>query len=97
MPSDPTTSAYRDATASCRCAQFDAYVFRAGGSEPEVLLIWTKRYPDPTLPKGQIEPGESALACALREVREETGYIVEVLTDAPVTTETVLDKHPPVK
>lgn len=71
-------------------------VFRAGGTEWEVLLIWTKLYPDPTLPKGKIEPSESALACALREVFEETGYVVEALKTAPVTTETMLDKYPPI-
>ena len=28
-----------------------------------------------TIPKGEIAPGEDALACALRELKEETGYV----------------------
>ncbi|HVM11442.1 MAG TPA: NUDIX hydrolase [Actinomycetota bacterium] len=52
-------------------------VVRAGGSGAEALLaarrtrrgqlVWG-------LPKGNIEPGESAEEAAVREVREETGY-----------------------
>jgi len=71
-------------------------VIRSGRTEPEVLLIWTKRYPDPTLPKGQVETGESILECALREVKEETGYLVEAVSTVPIVLETVLDKHPPI-
>lgn len=39
----------------------------------EVLLVHRPRYDDWSLPKGKAEPGESDEACALREVREETG------------------------
>lgn len=35
------------------------------------------KYPDSwCIPGGKIEPGETALACAVRELREETGLIV---------------------
>ena len=34
-----------------------------------------------TIPKGEIDPGEDALACALRELKEETGLALE----APAT------------
>jgi predicted NUDIX family NTP pyrophosphohydrolase len=34
-----------------------------------------------TIPKGEIDPGEDALACALRELKEETGLAL----DAPAT------------
>lgn len=60
-----------------------------------VLLVWTRGYADPTLPKGSMEPGETALECALGEVTEETGYTVEVTHEEPVVVETVMDKYPP--
>lgn len=71
-------------------------VLRDAKTEPEVLMIWAKQYTDPTLPKGHIEPGESAIACARRETEEETGYVVEVTSDSAITTERILDDHPPV-
>ena len=43
-------------------------------SEVEVLLIRTPRGVW-SLPKGKQRPGEAALSCALREVREETGLL----------------------
>lgn len=44
----------------------------------QVLLIHRPRYDDWSLPKGKLEPGEKAVAAALREVREETGLICEL-------------------
>ena len=43
-------------------------------SESEVLLIRTRRSVW-SLPKGKQRRGEAALTCALREVREETGFL----------------------
>ena len=40
----------------------------------EVCLVHRPRYDDWSLPKGHLEDGEHALAGALREVREETGW-----------------------
>jgi 8-oxo-dGTP pyrophosphatase MutT (NUDIX family) len=42
-------------------------------SDPEVLLVHRPRHDDWSLPKGKRERRETALECALREVREETG------------------------
>lgn len=42
--------------------------------EIEVVLIHRLRYDDWSLPKGKLEPGETAFEAALREVWEETGY-----------------------
>ncbi|MGO9559219.1 MAG: NUDIX hydrolase [Acidimicrobiales bacterium] len=39
----------------------------------EAALIHRPEQGDWTLPKGKLEPGETAAECALREVREETG------------------------
>ena len=40
----------------------------------EIAIIHRPSYDDWTLPKGKVEPDESAEDCALREVREETGF-----------------------
>lgn len=40
---------------------------------------------DWTLPKGKLEPGESPVEAAVREVREETGLDVEVVGPAPTS------------
>ncbi len=40
----------------------------------EVALIHRPRYDDWSLPKGKQDAGESMIACAYREVMEETGY-----------------------
>lgn len=39
----------------------------------EVAVIHRPRYDDWSLPKGKLDPGETAAAAALREVHEETG------------------------
>lgn len=49
-------------------------VWRSTGTwRVEVLLVHRPRRDDWSLPKGKLEAGETALECALREVREETG------------------------
>jgi 8-oxo-dGTP diphosphatase len=66
----------------------DAVVRAAGGvvvrGEPgalEVVIVHRPKYDDWTLPKGKTEPGESDEQCALREVREETGLLCELLAE----------------
>jgi 8-oxo-dGTP diphosphatase len=50
-------------------------VVRAGDSGGwEVAVVHRPEHLDWTLPKGKLEIGESPSECALREVREETGY-----------------------
>jgi 8-oxo-dGTP pyrophosphatase MutT (NUDIX family) len=44
----------------------------------EVALIHRDRYDDWSLPKGKIEPGETAPVAAVREIEEETGYAAEL-------------------
>jgi 8-oxo-dGTP diphosphatase len=50
---------------------------RSAAGEVEVLLVHRPRYDDWTLPKGKCTGGEDDLACALREVEEETGLRCE--------------------
>lgn len=51
---------------------------RGGDGSVEVLVVHRPRYDDWSLPKGKRDPGESAIETAVREVREETGYEVQV-------------------
>ena len=44
----------------------------------EFLVIYRRRYGDWTLPKGKLQEGETSEQAAIREVREETGYDVEL-------------------
>ncbi len=45
-----------------------------GEKEVEIALIHRPRYDDWSLPKGKLDPNESMISCAHREVMEETGY-----------------------
>ena len=46
---------------------------RTSNDRVKVLVVHRPRYDDWSLPKGKLEPGESARSAALREVEEETG------------------------
>jgi 8-oxo-dGTP diphosphatase len=46
---------------------------RSPAGELEVLLVHRPRYDDWSLPKGKLDPGESAEEAARREVEEEAG------------------------
>jgi 8-oxo-dGTP diphosphatase len=54
-------------------------LWRTGGDDPaeaslEVAVIHRPRYDDWSLPKGKVDPGETAPVAAVREVFEETGH-----------------------
>jgi len=55
-----------------------AVVTRDASRGIEVLIIHRSRYNDWTLPKGKLGAGESSPACAVREVREETGATIRL-------------------
>jgi 8-oxo-dGTP diphosphatase len=46
----------------------------APSGEAELLVVHRPKYDDWTFPKGKNEPDEDDIACALREVEEETGF-----------------------
>lgn len=56
-----------------------------GPADIEVALVHRPKYNDWSWPKGKMEPGESILACATREVEEETGIAPRL--EAPLTTQ----------
>jgi len=59
--------------------------FTAGGvviKDNQVLILRRNGHNDVRLPKGEIEPGETPQAAAMREVTEESGYTdLEVIAD----------------
>ena len=63
-----------------------AVVTRMGISGTEYLLVHRGYRSDWTFPKGKVDPGEHVLTAAIREVREETGYAVELGVPLPTQT-----------
>ena len=61
-----------------------ALVWRRCEDSIEVLLVHRPRYDDWSFPKGKLDPGESLVACAVREVQEETGTAVRL--EQPLVT-----------
>ncbi|CAB4705073.1 unannotated protein [freshwater metagenome] len=52
-----------------------AVLWRIGENKKvEIALIHRPRYDDWSLPKGKLDPNETMIGCAHREVMEETGY-----------------------
>ena len=63
-----------------------AVVMRSGDKGPEYLLIHRGYRKDWSFPKGKVEPGEHVLTAAVREVREETGFAIELGIPLPTQT-----------
>ena len=60
-----------------------ALCWRDGPAGLELLLVHSARWGDWSWPKGKVEPGETAPACAVREVAEETGARIELGVPLP--------------
>jgi len=56
-------------------------VYRKGDEGVEIVLVRRHAENLVALPKGKLDPGESLQEAAVREVREETGLEVEVVTE----------------
>lgn len=69
MPARPPTPTIRAA---------GGVVWRPRKNSVEIALVHRPRYDDWTLPKGKLDPGETELAAAVREVSEELGSTVAV-------------------
>ncbi|MBI2409650.1 NUDIX domain-containing protein [Candidatus Kaiserbacteria bacterium] len=52
----------------------------------QIVLVYRAKERDWSFPKGHVEEGETPLAACLREVKEETGLDVDVLTQLPDNT-----------
>ncbi|GAA1421368.1 NUDIX hydrolase [Agrococcus citreus] len=61
-----------------------ALVWREVEGEVLVLLVERTQHRDHSLPKGKLDPGETLLECAAREIEEETG--LRITLEAPLGT-----------
>ncbi len=58
-----------------------AILYRNGAEEREFLLLLQRRSETWSFPKGHVEAGETEKQTAIREIREETGLSVELISD----------------
>ncbi|MDO4791585.1 MAG: NUDIX hydrolase [Buchananella hordeovulneris] len=55
-----------------------AVVWRVERGKLQVLVVHRAKWNDWGLPKGKLEPGEGLAECAVREIAEETGVLVQL-------------------
>jgi 8-oxo-dGTP pyrophosphatase MutT (NUDIX family) len=55
-------------------------VFKELSPEPEILLIFHKKLGKWMVPGGHVEPSENPQECAIREVKEETGIEIKLMS-----------------
>ena len=53
-------------------------LWRGAADQPEVAVVHRPQYDDWSLPKGKAKASEHLIVCAVREVEEETGSVLEV-------------------
>lgn len=58
-------------------------VWRTSAGGIEMAVVHRPRYDDWSFPKGKVDPGETELECATREVEEETGLVGVVGEELP--------------
>lgn len=59
---------------------------RSAEGSVSILLVHRPRWDDWSIPKGKCEEGESDTSCALREIKEETGYTCRLGAQLPSTS-----------
>ena len=83
--------------ATDRIVAAGAVVTREGLNGTEYLLVHRDYREDWTFPKGKVESGEHVAGAAVREVREETGFAIELGMPLPTQTykieERLKDSH----
>ncbi|WAL39968.1 NUDIX hydrolase [Brevibacterium sp. BRM-1] len=78
MSPTPVSNAGESARLHADVLAAGAVCWREEGRGLEVLLVHRPKYDDWSWPKGKVDPGETLPECAIREVREETGYRIRL-------------------
>ena len=60
-----------------------AIVFRDGINGREILLLYRGKYKDWSFPKGHVEAGETGREATIREIKEETGLDIHIISELP--------------
>jgi 8-oxo-(d)GTP phosphatase len=74
LPTQNSSAARRSGSKIVYAAGAVLWRPRQGESDLEIALIHRPRYDDWSLPKGKVDPGETAPVAAVREILEETGH-----------------------
>ncbi|MFI1913225.1 NUDIX domain-containing protein [Nocardia sp. NPDC020380] len=73
-PDTAPAARYADPRVTANILAAGAVLWRPGpDGEPEMALVHRPKYDDWSLPKGKLDPGETPVVAAAREVTEETG------------------------
>lgn len=73
-PDTAPAARYTDPRVTANILAAGAVLWRPGpDGEPEMALVHRPKYDDWSLPKGKLDPGETPVVAAAREVTEETG------------------------
>lgn len=96
MSPTPVSTAGESARLDADILAAGAILWREQAGDLRVLLVHRPKYRDWSWPKGKTDPGETLPECAVREVREETGYTIRLGLPLPAARYVVgrkLRKH----
>jgi len=83
---DPALSRHGHGTTEPEVRAAGGVIWRRTDADVEVLLVHRPKYRDWTFAKGKLDPGETFVEAARREVREETGFEVDIGDELASTT-----------